>query len=246
LKYKPRIFILIVFTILYLGTIKTVANSKTIIKDPDASSNLNSVEKKTVYLTFDDGPSYIITPKILDILKENNVKATFFVVGSQINDRKEILKRIYEEGNSIGLHTYSHKYVTVYKSNDIFLNEMKKTADLIYSILGISPKIIRFPGGSKKHLNKVFEMRIKELGYKIYDWNISASDGFNNNIPAENIFNNCIKNKEKFSRVIITMHCAAENIETVKALPRIIQYYKKANYEFKVIDDKTPEYYFKY
>lgn len=246
MKYKPKALLLLIFTILYLIIITTIANSKIGKNLLEVKREKNSEEKKVVYLTFDDGPSYVITPKMLDILKENNVKATFFVVGSQIIEREDILRRIYKEGHSIGLHTYSHKYITVYKSNDVFINEMKRTSELINNVLGISPKIIRFPGGSKKHLNKDFDMRIKALGYKIYDWNISAADGFNNNIPAENIYNNSIKNKEKFSRAIIVLHCAAENIETVKALPRIIKYYKAANYDFKVIDEKTPEYYFKY
>lgn len=246
LKYKFKVIFIIVFTFLYLCGVNIISFSSFRGNFPQPESHKNIVENKKVYLTFDDGPSNGITAKILDILLANNVRATFFIVGSQINDRKGILKRIYTEGHGIGLHTYTHKYKTIYRNNDIFIKEMEQTATEIERVIGISPKLIRFPGGSKKRLNKGFEDKLRDLGYKIFDWNIGAGDGFNNNICSDKIFKNCIAKEEKFSRVILLLHCSAENIETVKALPSIIRYYKELGYEFNIIDDKTPEYYYKY
>lgn len=209
-------------------------------------NSISDAEKKRIYLTFDDGPSKGITPRILDILKANNIKATFFVVGNKISECKDIMLRINNEGHSIGLHTYTHKYKKVYSSQEAFIDEMQKTSDEIYKVLGIRPKIIRFPGGSKKHLNNEFEIKLKNLGYRIFDWNISAADGFNNNISSDKIFRNCIDKKEKFNRAVVLMHCSAENIQTVYALPSIIKHYRQCGYEFYPIDNETPEYYFKY
>ena len=108
---------------------------------------------KFVYLTFDDGPTYVVTAKLLDVLKKQNVKATFFVVGKEIEGKETILKRIYNEGHSIGLHTYSHNFKKIYRSTDDFIHEMTKTSDKIEQVIGFAPKIIRFPGGSSKRLN---------------------------------------------------------------------------------------------
>ncbi|WDC83244.1 polysaccharide deacetylase family protein [Caloramator sp. mosi_1] len=86
----------------------------------------DSSKVKTVYLTFDDGPSYKITNQILDVLKQKEVKATFFLIGNKVEERKEVVKRIYYEGHSIGLHSYTHKMKQIYKSEDNFIEEMKK------------------------------------------------------------------------------------------------------------------------
>jgi len=109
--------------------------------------------QKIIYLTFDDGPS-ILTDKVLDILKENNVHATFFVIGNQIKGYEEVLKRSYSEGHAIGLHTYTHKFRSIYRSQSEFIKEMYDSRDEISKVIGISPNIIRFPGGSRNRINE--------------------------------------------------------------------------------------------
>ena len=110
-----------------------------------ASENSN---EKIIYLTFDDGPSNKIMPNILDTLKKEQVNATFFIIGDQIKGNEKILKRVHEEGHSIGLHSVTHKKCNLYSSNDCFLKEMLKDQKLINEVVGISPTILRFPYGA--------------------------------------------------------------------------------------------------
>ena len=241
-----------IFSIIYIGysiIIVKPKSVKSIIFEEKAMDNHYEIskenEKKVIYLTFDDGPSYLVTERILDILKENGVKATFFVVGSQIKDREKTLRRIFDEGHSIGLHTYSHKYNKIYSSQENFIEEMRKTSDEINSVIGISPTIIRFPAGSKKRLNDSFLEKLHKENYKVFDWNASISDGINPNLDAEKLYRNAIKIKNKHL-VILLMHSNADNKKTCEALPRIIEYYKAEKYEFKIISSETPEFYFRY
>jgi peptidoglycan/xylan/chitin deacetylase (PgdA/CDA1 family) len=203
--------------------------------------------EKVVYLTFDDGPSYIVTPRVLDILKEKDIKATFFVVGNKIQYRENILKRIKEEGHSIGLHTYTHKYKLIYSSYDNFIKEMEDTAEEVNRVLGYRPLAIRFPTGSKPHLNEELLERLHEKNYKIYDWNASLSDGINYNTPTVKLVKEAAKIiGRNNSKIFLLLHCDQTNKNTAKALPTIIDYYKDLGYEFKVIDENTPEYYFRF
>jgi len=206
----------------------------------------DSSSVKTIYLTFDDGPSYKITNQILDVLKEKDVKATFFLIGNKVKDRGEIVKRIYNEGHSIGLHSYTHKMKLIYKSEEAFIEEMKKTEDAVYEVIGIRPKIIRFPGGSIGHLDEDFHKRLHELGYKVFDWNARISDGYVPSKAPDVLYKEAIKTSKKWNTVFLLMHCSETDKNTVKALPRIIDYFKDKGYVFETIDEKTPEYYFKY
>lgn len=198
-------------------------------------------EEKIIYLTFDDGPSKKVTTDVLDILKENSVHATFFVIGEQIKGQENLLKRIYSEGHSIGLHSMSHKKDRLYCSDESFLKEMLETQETIYSIIGIKPNILRFPFGCNNNSYKLSNSMVDLLhknNLRIYDWNTDSGDG---SCPSSNpsIF---IKNsKSNKNSVLLLMHCAYLSKNSVKALPSIIKYYKDNNYTFKVIDENTPE-----
>lgn len=207
------------------------------------ASEMDKNDKKVIYLTFDDGPS-ILTDKILDILKTNNVKATFFLIGNQIKEEEPTVKRIYNEGHTIGLHTYTHKDGKIYSSNSVFIKEMNDTRDEINRVVGIKPNIIRFPGGSRNHLNKNMLRKLHELNYEVYDWNVVTSDGIRASTPPEKIFKEATGDKDKPNPIILLMHCDYMHKNTCKALPRIIKFYKDNGYEFKVITDHTPELYF--
>ena len=144
-----------------------------------ALGNSNSTQikndEKVIYLTFDDGPS-VMTDKVLDVLKENDVKATFFIIGNQIKGQESVVKRINSEGHSIGLHTYTHKYKNIYSNRKGFIAEILKSQDEINSLIGIKPTIIRFPSGSCKHLTKAFLEQLHSYNFTIYDWNVVVSE----------------------------------------------------------------------
>ena len=205
-------------------------------------------EEKVVYLTFDDGPTPKITEDILDVLQSKNVKATFFVVGKEIQGREEILKRIYKEGHSIGLHTFSHNFKIIYKNPESFISEMEKTSATINSVLGtqLDFKAIRFPGGSAGHLNQNFYNKLCEKGYLIYDWNVDLQDGIKGNLSPECFVCNAHKCMDKSSRRIILAHCNSNNKNTCSALNQIIDSYTKEGYIFKAIDASTQPYFFRF
>ena len=137
--------------------------------------------KGTIYLTFDDGPKYGTTDAILDILKEEGIKATFFVTGYGPD---ELIKREYDEGHSIALHTDSHDYSAVYQSVDAYFNDLGRVSDRVKRITGEESKIIRFPGGASNTISRryspgIMSILTKEVlnrGYRYYDWNVSSGD----------------------------------------------------------------------
>lgn len=205
-------------------------------------------DDRVVYLTFDDGPTPKITEEILDVLKAKKVNATFFIVGKEIKGREAILKRIYEEGHGIGLHTYSHNFKVIYKNPESFIMEMDKTESTINDVLGTQLTIhpIRFPGGSAGRLNKTFYNKLCQKGYLIFDWNVDLQDGIKGNLSPEAFVNNSRKCMDQSTRRIILAHCNSNNKNTCLALNSIIDYYTKAGYTFKAIDNQTVPYFFKY
>jgi peptidoglycan/xylan/chitin deacetylase (PgdA/CDA1 family) len=200
--------------------------------------------KKIIYLTFDDGPSNDVTNKVLDILKENNVKGTFFLIGNQIDDCKDVVLRIHSEGHSMGLHTYTHKFKRIYSNKNAFIKEMLKCNDKIKEVTGVSSNIIRFPGGSQKHLTNSFVEKLHSCNFKIYDWNMETVDGLMPKASPDRLYREATKGSEDLSNIILLLHCDYTHKNTCRALPRIIKYYKDKGYEFKSITDDTPELYF--
>ena len=208
----------------------------------------NNAEEKIVYLTFDDGPTPKVTPQILDILKANHVKATFFIVGKEIKGRESTLQRIYEEGHGIGLHTYSHNFKIIYKNPESFIMEMEKAATAINETLNttLDIKAIRFPGGSAGRLNTKLYNLICEKGYVIFDWNVDLQDGIKGTLPPSTFVKNAKKCQDKSVRRIILAHCNCNNQNTALALNDIISYYKKEGYTFEAITNTTPPYFFRF
>lgn len=144
---------------------------------------------KTMYLTFDDGPSEENTARVLDVLKERNIKATFFLVGENVQKHPEVAKRIVEEGHTIGIHCNNHDYDTLYASVDSYIEDFEAAQQIILETTGVEAKIFRFPGGSVNNHNKaVGEEIIKEMterGYIYYDWNASLEDAVRKVEPEE-------------------------------------------------------------
>ena len=148
---------------------------------------------KTMYLTFDDGPSAENTAAVLDILKERNIKATFFVVGENVRKNPDVAKRIVEEGHTIGIHCNEHDYGKIYASVDSYLEDFQKAYDTVYEVTGVEPVLFRFPGGSINAYNKkVYEDIIEEMtagGFVYFDWNASLEDAVSKSEPEELIAN---------------------------------------------------------
>nr|WP_243156209.1 polysaccharide deacetylase family protein [Clostridium sp. C2-6-12] len=203
-----------------------------------------SNNKKIIYLTFDDGPSSKVTNKILDTLKENNVNGTFFLIGNQIKGKEEIVKRIYKEGNSIGLHSYTHNYKKIYSNEDAFIKEMFDCRNEVKRVVGISPNIIRFPGGSSKRLSKSLLNKLHEKKLKVYDWNLDNCDGLKPKTSPEELFEKAIEGKGKKKKIVLLLHCGDVHENTYKALNKIIKYYQSKGYEFRTITEETAELYF--
>lgn len=205
-------------------------------------------DEKVVYLTFDDGPTPKVTDAILDVLKSQDVKATFFIVGKEIKGRETILRRIYEEGHGIGLHTYSHNFKIIYKNPESFIMEMEKTENTINEALGtqLDFPVIRFPGGSAGRLNKNFYNLLSEKGYLIFDWNVDLQDGVKGQLSPCEFLANAKKCSDKSVRRIILAHCNSNNKNTCEALDDIIAYYKSEGYTFKAIDSTTKPYFYKF
>ena len=204
--------------------------------------------KGVIYLTFDDGPSSTITPKVLDILKKEKIKATFFVLNYSKSNEK-LIKRIVKEGHTIGIHGYSHEYSKIYKSKNAFFNNVYSLQEKIEKSTGVKTKYMRFPGGSSntvsRHYNKgimtLLTGRMLGKGFKYYDWNVSSGDagGAKN---SNDVYRNVTRNLSKKRGNMVLCHDYAGNTKTLKALPSIIKYAKKHGYKFKAIDDNTPLY----
>ena len=195
----------------------------------------------TIYLTFDDGPNYGTTNVILDILKEENVKTTFFVTGKGPD---ELIKREYDEGHTVALHTFSHNYQTVYQSVDAYFNDLTKVHDRVASITGYDSRIIRFPGGSSNTISRHYQEGIMttltkeviEKGYYYYDWNISSGDAGEYK-DSRSIINQVTRNLSKERTNMVLMHDIKPY--TRDALREIIKYGKENGYHFDKITTGT-------
>lgn len=203
------------------------------------------VQKKsspgTIYLTFDDGPRSGTTDFILDILKEENIKATFFVTASGPD---ELIKREYEEGHTVGLHTASHNYSEIYSSKEAYFNDLKIVQDRVEKIIGMKSTIIRFPGGSSNTISRKYTegimteltKEVLERGYYYYDWNISSGDAGetkDRNAVVENVINHLSKDQAN----VVLMHDIKPY--TRDALKQIIEYGKANGYTFERITEET-------
>ena len=203
----------------------------------------NGEEGKRVFLTFDDGPSGEVTPHILDILKEYNIKATFFVLGNRVNANPDIVKRAYREGHYIANHGYSHKYSNIYKNVDSIIEEYNKTEDAIRKALNnpsYSSHLFRFPGGSHggpyESIKKEARKKLKEDGIAYIDWSALTYDaiGVNN---TEEILKNLKETLNGWNNVVLLMHDAADKKITYESLDEVIEYLKEQRYAFKNIYD---------
>ena len=210
--------------------------------------NVKILDKKknigTIYLTFDDGPSNN-TSKILDILKQEDIKATFFLVNFN-SSYNPVVKRIYDEGHSIGIHSYTHNYKLIYSSVSAYFDDLNKMNDKIKTITGSDTKLLRFPGGSSNTISSfnkgIMTTLVKEVtnaGYHYFDWNVDSSDAWSAR-NSNDVYNNVINNLKKGTNIVL-MHDLSSNEETVNVLEKIIKDAKEKGYIFANITMNTKE-----
>ena len=200
--------------------------------------------EKICYLTFDDGPSKN-TPLILDILKNYNAKAPFFVINT---GNIGYIQRIHDDGHTVGLHTYSHNYAQLYSSTDAYFNDLQQISDKVESIIGIKPTVMRFPGGSSNKVSAKYckgimtqlVTLVQEKGYSYFDWNISSGDADSTTPSYTYIRNNVLNNARNKNSICVLMHDASAKTTTVQALPEIIEGLTNMGYRFEAL---TPEAY---
>ena len=220
------------------ATTSRVVNVVTSIKTSDE-------RKGSIYLTFDDGPSSSITPKLLDILKQKGVKATFFVINHS-SDLDYLIKREYNEGHTVALHSYTHNYKTVYSSVNGYFNDLDLISNKVERLIGVKSKIIRFPGGSSNTISRKYKTGIMKTltnevivrGYHYFDWNVSSGDAGGAKTKND-VYNNVIKGLRKGRANIVLMHDFENNNKTLNAISDIIDYGTNNGYEFLTIDMST-------
>ena len=173
-----------------------------------------------VYLTFDCIPSEN-TDAILDVLKERNIKATFFVVGDESEEAKEIYKRIVDEGHTLGMHSFSNQYSTIFASKESFISDYTQFSDYLFEVTGVKSEYYRFPGGSGNQIsnvNMVDLVRVlNENQITYYDWNVSAGDAAST-YTSEEVVNNVITGVEKYKTSVVLLHDDKNKSTTVEAL----------------------------
>lgn len=200
--------------------------------------NIYHQPEKKVYLTFDDGPSKTVTPLILDLLKQENIRATFFVLGSRVELNPDIVKREYEEGHYIANHGYSHTYSSIYSSVDAILNEYNATQEVIRNAIGVSEyncNLFRFPGGSiggkYKQIKAEAKPVLEQNGIAYLDWNALTSDAAGAK-TKEAMMESLITNIDNKNTIVVLMHDAGDKILTYEVLPEIIQFFRDRDYTF--------------
>ncbi|WP_051217389.1 polysaccharide deacetylase family protein [Paenibacillus assamensis] len=191
---------------------------------------------KVVYLTFDDGPSKH-TADVLDILKREKVKATFFVLGKQVKQNPELLKRIDAEGHAIGNHSYNHAYKKLYSDFRNFWQQIRDTGQAIKEVVGYEPRLVRAPGGTYLNFDKQYFQLLSQAGYIVHDWHVDSGDSKRANVPKSEIMKS-IRAGARLPHTVVLMHDSAGHGETVKALPDMIQFYRDKGYTFDIM---TPD-----
>lgn len=206
-------------------------------------SHIYNSDYKRVFLTFDDGPSKSVTIPILDILKQNNVKATFFVLGSNAERYPEIVKRAYQEGHYIANHSFTHVYSNIYSSPQAVLDEYNRTEIAIKNAIGdqtYNSRVFRFPGGTSggKYANIKAEAvnLLNQNNVAHLDWNALTADaaGLDNVNDMMNYVETTMGNKNS---VVILMHDIGTKKSTYELLPQLIQVLKEKGYVFENIYD---------
>lgn len=208
----------------------------------DESNLAEAGDQLKVYLTFDDGPSSN-TAAILDILKEHDVKATFFVIGKEDEESQELYKRIVEEGHTLGMHSYAHQYSQIYSSLDSFEDDFYHLQSYLKELTGVESVYYRFPGGSSNQVSNAdmgsFISFLDENGVTYYDWNVSSGDATTQAYTKEEIVDHVMNDVVKYKTSIVLLHDSDAKTITVEALSPLIEALQGIGAEILPIDQDT-------
>lgn len=246
---KRNIFIFLIFFLLLIFSICHSSNNiiwATTIDNKEVSSkfinNINNIfnsNKKVAYLTFDDGPSPSVTPKILDILKGENIKATFFVIGKKVEEYPKIVNRAYKEGHYIANHGYSHNNSILYKNSNSFIQEIQKTDLAIGNAISINnycSHVFRFPNGfmanAYKDKKNEYVHLLPSINYTYIDWNSLNKDS-EKKYTQEQLLDNLILSSKNKTTLVVLMHDTQDVNDSSIVLKDSINYLKSQGYEFK-------------
>lgn len=204
-------------------------------------------EQKTVYLTFDDGPT-ANTEALLDLLARDNIKATFFVCSPEEEDgefQQVLLRRMRDEGHTIGLHSFTHQEKEIYTSLDHYLTDLAKIDAFVYKATGLHCNIIRFVGGSatihaKPALMGDLAREVTERGYVYYDWTVVSGDDGPTTLPAAELKQRILRQIEGRQIEIILCHDGSLSTSTPGAVADVIDDLREQGYAFDRLTHETP------
>ena len=194
---------------------------------------------KRAYLTFDDGPSKNVTPRILDLLKKKDAPATFFVTGENAERFPGIIRRIHEDGHTIGNHTYSHRTSIIYSGPQAFMGEVERTEKILYELTGERTWILRAPYGSYPNLTAPYRQALAERGYQYVDWNVDSMDSRSNTVPTQTIVNAVKRQVPGKDPAVILFHDLPAKTTTAQALPEIISFLRERGYTLKPLTEQS-------
>ena len=229
---------------------ESVASQSASPANPETSQQSQENQGKVAYLTFDDGPSSL-TPKLLDVLQENDVKASFFVAFMGVNsaDNRAWIKQIADAGHTVGVHSWSHDYNTIYANEDNFLEDFNKMKDIIQEATGIDPKVSRFPGGmgnsvsitasgGKEIMPELVE-DVKALGIKPFDWNAGGEDATKPYPTTDELVQMVINDAEGHDTVVVLLHAERHQF-SIDAVPEIVKQLREKGYTFQMMTPDSP------
>ncbi|WP_433922512.1 polysaccharide deacetylase family protein [Paenibacillus taichungensis] len=229
-KWSVLILRIVVLLCVFAASAGTTYASSVSGSDAPAPKEENP-QDKVVYLSFDDGPGNH-TREVLDILRKEQVLATFFVLGEQAERYPEMIRAVVEDGHALGNHTFNHNYEQLYSDFKVFWKQIKQTEAVVERITGFRPNLVRAPGGTYGHFDKSYFDLLKLGGYTVMDWNVDSGDSKRKGVPAKEILRNATKVPAGARSVIVLMHDGGAHAETVKALPGIIKYYSDQGFRF--------------
>lgn len=202
---------------------------------------------KFVYLTFDDGPNSVVTPKILTILSRNNINGTFFVVGENVEKNSAIMQLINKQGSAIMPHTYCHKFENIYNTSQDYFKDLEKCEGVIKGV-GIknSLRCIRMPGGMNNEycsgeILKEIRSELSKRDKLIIDWTVDSGDTMKANVGLDDIKNNLENYSGCYEVEVVLMHDLGDKEVTVESLEWIIEFYRNKGYKFKTLDQISNE-----
>ncbi len=205
-----------------------------LVNDAEVSS------EKVIYLTFDDGPGKY-TPELLDVLKKYNVKATFFVVNTKYIDT---IRRAAQEGHTVAIHTATHVFDDIYASEEAYFADLNNMRDIISGITGITPTLLRFPGGSSNTVSSFnpgimsrLTAMVQEQGYQYFDWNVDSKDAGGAK-TADRVFHNVVNGIGNKSAAIVLQHDIKKF--SIDAVERIINWGLANGYTFRALTKDSP------